>query len=325
MLRAPVPTLPRWSDKAAAGQKCPTRDSRHGRGSLRCTPIQEECTVYYVACVAVFLIAYLVNVTLISVFYHRGLAHSAVVLSPGARRFVATMGNWLTGLDPKGWVCMHRMHHEHSDTELDPHSPRNVGLAGVLFEQLRSYERILIGLARRDRAYTTVVSDLEFRISWLNRNRLWYLPYVVHAAIALVLGVVFGLWILGGAYFFGIMSHPIEGWAVNALGHGVGGRNFNTPDDSRNNQLVGLLVAGEGYQNNHHAHPRSAKFSYRATEFDLGYVLCKILAFAGVLTIDQAHLIGNANAANAIAARASAAAGVGALLHGELEALRPAE
>ncbi len=247
--------------------------------------------MYYVACCVVFLVAYLVNVTLISVFYHRGLAHGAVKLSPGGRKFVALMGNWLTGLDPKGWVCMHRMHHEHSDTELDPHSPRNAGLVGVLFEQLRSYERILIGLARRETAYVQIVRDLDFPISWLNRNRVWYRPYVIHALVAVVLGIAFGWWLLGGAYFLGIMSHPFEGWAVNSLGHGVGGRNFATPDDSRNNTFAGLLIAGEGYQNNHHAFPRSAKFSYRASEIDLGYAICHVLQLFGVLTIDREELI----------------------------------
>ena len=99
-----------------------------------------------------------------------------------------------------------------------------------MLSQLRSYERILVGLSRKEEKYTSVVHDLDFGISWLNRNKLWYLPYVVHLAIGLVLALGFGWWLLGACYFFGIMSHPLEGWAVNAFGHAYGGRNFDTAE-----------------------------------------------------------------------------------------------
>ncbi|NOQ84816.1 MAG: hypothetical protein GQ551_12470, partial [Myxococcales bacterium] len=64
--------------------------------------------MYLATCAAVFLVAYLINTTIITVFYHRGLAHNAVELQPWARNFAARYGIWLTGLDAKGWVCMHR-------------------------------------------------------------------------------------------------------------------------------------------------------------------------------------------------------------------------
>ena len=142
--------------------------------------------MYVLACLGMFLIAYLINTTTISVLYHRGLAHGAVRLSPQARRFAATMGVWLTGLDPKGWVCMHRQHHEFSDTPRDPHSPVHLGGLGVLpGQQLRSYERTLVGLARAEPAYCRTVEDLDFPVSWINRRGVWYLPYLVHLAVAL--------------------------------------------------------------------------------------------------------------------------------------------
>src|SRR5437868_14105447 len=105
--------------------------------------------MYGLVCLAVFFVAYLINLGTITVLYHRGLAHKAVTLSPAAMRFVAVMGNWVTGLDPKGWVCMHRLHHAHSDTERDPHSPRHGGFFGILTGQLVSYKRVLIGLAKK--------------------------------------------------------------------------------------------------------------------------------------------------------------------------------
>jgi stearoyl-CoA desaturase (delta-9 desaturase) len=247
--------------------------------------------MYLGICIAVFVVAYVVNTTTITVFYHRGFAHRAIVMKPWLERFVSRYGNWLTGLDPKGWVCMHRLHHAHSDAEGDPHSPVRSGFFRLLHTQLQAYNKILIGLHRNMDPYASTVRDLEFPISWLNRKRIWWLPYVVHFAIGLTLGAAGGMWLLGAAYFFGIMSHPIEGWLVNSFGHAIGGRNFDTDDNSRNNNLIAWLIMGEGYQNNHHRYPSSAKFSYRWWEIDLGWAMCRFLHAIGFIRIQHQKLI----------------------------------
>jgi fatty-acid desaturase len=247
--------------------------------------------MYFLACISLFLVAYLVNAIMITVFYHRGLAHRAVALHPWARKLTIHGGIWLTGLDPKGWACMHRMHHSYSDTEKDPHSPVQLGAWGVLLGQLKSYERTLVGLVREQSEFTRHVEDLDFPVSWVNRKRVWLLPYVVHFAIALAIALPTGMWLLGAAYFIGMMSHPLEGWLVNTLGHAVGGRNFDTKDNSRNNHLAAWLVLGEGFQNNHHRYATSAKFSYQASEVDLGYGICILLDKLGVLEIRHETLI----------------------------------
>lgn len=241
--------------------------------------------MYLLACLMVFLATYLLNALVITIGYHRGLAHGAVQLSPALRGFVVRFGPWITGLDPKGWAVMHRRHHEFSDTPDDPHSPRNVGLTGILLEQLRSYEGVLRGLGRGDAEYTGFADGLDFPLSWVNRRGLWWLPYAVHATVAVGLAVGLDAWLLGGAWFAGMMSHPFQGGMVNALGHAVGGRNFDTADDSTNNLLAAVLILGEGYQNNHHAFPASAKFGFRAWEVDLGFGFCLLGEAFGLLTI----------------------------------------
>jgi len=246
--------------------------------------------MYLALCGAVFLAAYLLNILTITVGYHRGLAHKAVRLHPALRRAVLVGGNWLTGLDPKAWVVMHRLHHEHSDTPLDPHSPVNVGILGIGMEQLRSYKRVIIGLLRNEPAYTRYAKDLDFPLNTLNSSGRWYLPYVLHAVIGLGLGLGIG-WLLGAAYFLGVMSHPLQGGIVNSLGHAMGGRNFNTSDNSRNNHLAAWLIFGEGFQNNHHRYPGSASFSYRRHEIDMGYGACVLLEKLGLATIQREYLI----------------------------------
>lgn len=238
-----------------------------------------------VLAVVVFLAAYLLNVFYVTVLYHRGLTHGAVTLGPFLRWMVVHTGNWVTGLDPRGWSTMHRLHHAHSDTELDPHSPKYNGVVALMLVQLRSYNRVLSKLIRKDDEVTRLSRDLDFEVSWLNRHHLWVLPYALHAAIGLSLAVFGGWWLIGAAYWLGMMSHPIQGWLVNAFAHKYGSRNFETNDDSRNNAPVAWLVFGEGYQNNHHAFPRAANFAMRGNEVDLGYGLCVACEKLGLLEI----------------------------------------
>jgi stearoyl-CoA desaturase (delta-9 desaturase) len=246
--------------------------------------------MYFALCAMVFLAAYLLNILTVSVGYHRALAHRSIELHPALRRLVVKGGNWLTGLDPKAWVVMHRLHHENSDTPLDPHSPVNVGVMGIPLEQLRNYKRVIIGLLKEKPAFTRYAPDLDFPLNPLTRSGRWYLPYLAHAGVGLALGLGAG-WLLGVAYFLGMMSHPVQGAIVNALGHAVGGRNFETPDNSRNNHLAAWLILGEGFQNNHHQFPGSATFSYRRCEIDLGYAACVALEKLGLAEIRRAHLI----------------------------------
>lgn len=238
--------------------------------------------------VAVFAFGYLLNIFYITVLYHRALTHGAVKLTPFSTWLLANTGNWVTGLDPKSWACMHRQHHLYSDTEQDPHSPAQLGVLGVGLGQLRSYERTLRELIKRNPRTSAIVADVPFGVNALNRKRLWMLPYMLHVTLSFVLAFALApflahAWVVGLAYYLGIMSHPIQGWMVNALGHRYGYRNYATSDQSKNNAFVALFVFGEGYQNNHHEAPASANFAHRWFEIDLGYALCQLAIFVGLL------------------------------------------
>ncbi len=246
--------------------------------------------VYLAACAAMFATAYLTSILAITVGYHRGLAHGALVLHPALRRVVIDAGIWLTGLDPKAWIVMHRMHHAFSDTARDPHAPTKGGLLAMIIQQYYGTSHTIRGLRYADPEYTRFAGDLDFDLHPVTKRWMWWLPYAVHAIAGIVLGATVG-WIFGAAYFLGIASHPFQGALVNFLGHSSGARNFDTGDDSRNNLLVAWLTLGEGFQNNHHRYPRSVSFAYRRSEIDLGYAVCLALDAAGLVTIDRAQLI----------------------------------
>lgn len=240
--------------------------------------------------ILIFTICYIITITYTSIFYHRALAHNALTLPKYMIKFIEKTGMYVTGIDPLAWICMHRMHHIHSDTKEDPHSPCHTGFWYTFVKQHKSFERTLIRLIRRDKKFTGIVKDIPFKIHWLNRRGLWYLPFVAHMVIGLLLGLVTKNVFIGCGYFFGMCSHPIQGFMVNSFGHAVGYRNFDHPDNSRNNTLVAWLVFGEGYQNNHHQYPNSPKFSVRNFEIDFGYLMVKFLALFGIVKIKYKNI-----------------------------------
>ena len=57
---------------------------------------------------------------------------------------------------------------------------------------------------------------------------------------------------------------------------------FATKDDSRNSWWVALLTFGEGWHNNHHAHPTSARHGLAWYEFDASYLQIRLLKLLGI-------------------------------------------
>ena len=247
--------------------------------------------MYVAACLLMFCACFGLTIITTSIGFHRGLTHGAVRIRAPFHWLLLATGNWITGIDPKAWAVMHRLHHRHSDMPEDPHSPINVGISGVLRQQLKGYNLALEGLGRGDERYTSMARDLDFPLSWPIRTKTWFMPYVIHVAVMIALGVGADMWWLGIAYFTGMMSHAVQGGIINSFGHAVGGRNFDSDDNSRNNHAAAWILLGEGHQNNHHRYPASARFSYRWPEFDPGYLVCLVLEKLAVLDIERGTLI----------------------------------
>ncbi|MFC0080569.1 fatty acid desaturase [Aciditerrimonas ferrireducens] len=206
-----------------------------------------------------------------TVFLHRALSHRALQLRPAARMVFRVLTWVLTGIRPRQWVAVHRLHHAYTDTPRDPHSPIVLGTARVLFANAALYRR-----AAKDPATARYARDLP-------QDR-WDRVFFDHAVVGLGLGIGALVLLLGWqaaliAAGVHAVTYLLGGGAINAIGHRYGKR--PQPNLATNNQWLAWLVAGEGLHNNHHARPTAAKLKLRPGEVDPGWwciralVLCR--------------------------------------------------
>ena len=105
----------------------------------------------------------------------------------------------------------------------------------------------------------------------------------------------FDLWFFGwivGPVVWAVQMAWIPFWAagiINGVGHALGYRNHDVKDESRNISPIGIVIAGEELHNNHHADPKSAKFSHRWFEFDIGWMYIRLLSFVGLAHVAYAR------------------------------------
>lgn len=211
-----------------------------------------------------------------TIYLHRALAHRAVTLSPGLVWFFRIVIWVTTGLRPREWVAVHRLHHAKSDEEGDPHSPRLLGYAKVQFGNAVLYKRA----AAREDVVRKYAKDLP-------ADR-WDRRFLNHAVIGLGLGVVALCLILGPA--LGLLaavvhaaSYLLLSAAVNAIGHLWGKR--PAANLAANAQWLAWLTGGEGLHNNHHAMPTAASFAFEKGQMDPGWWVIRLFEKAGWATV----------------------------------------
>jgi len=210
----------------------------------------------------------------ISLGYHRLLTHRSYKVPLILEYFFALCGAATLEGGPIFWVATHRIHHQKSDQDGDPHTPHD----GAWWSHIGW---ILVGEAKHNntRLMAKYAPDLAKHRFYIWLNNYHWLPTVVLAAILLAFG---GLPMM----LWGICMRVVVGlhatWLVNSATHMWGARRFATRDDSRNNWWVALLTFGEGWHNNHHAHPTSARHGLAWYEFDPSWISIKILKALGV-------------------------------------------
>jgi fatty-acid desaturase len=206
--------------------------------------------------------------------YHRLLTHRGYKTPKWIEYLLATCGTLSLEGGPIFWVATHRVHHQLSDKPGDPHTP-NEGLWWAHVDWILKGDALHHETALLARYAPDLAKDSYHR--WL--SRFHWVPLVVVGLLLLA----WGGW---SAVLWGIFLRVTLGlhatWLVNSATHRWGSRRFQTRDDSRNLWWVALLTGGEGWHNNHHAHPVSARHGLAWYEFDPNYW--------GIWLLEKLHL-----------------------------------
>jgi fatty-acid desaturase len=210
----------------------------------------------------------------ISMGYHRLHTHRSYQVPLALEYFFAVCGTLTLEGGPIFWVATHRMHHQKSDQPGDPHSPRD----GAWWAHMGW---LLVGKSKHSETplMSKYAPDLAKRRFYVWLDEYHWVPMILLAGLLFAIGGVrFVLWGICLRVVVGLHST----WLVNSATHMWGSRRFETRDDSRNNWLIALITSGEGWHNNHHAHPTSARHGLTWYEFDLSWIQIKILKILGI-------------------------------------------
>jgi len=232
---------------------------------------------------AVMMILYILAINVgIGMCYHRLLTHRGYQVPKWLEYIMSMCATLSLEGGPIFWVGTHRVHHQLSDRDGDPHTPREGGwwahtgwllFGKALHAQTKALGRYVPDLSR-DRFYV-----------WLSKYH--WMPITLSGVLLFGLGWAFGGWrnAVGMVLWGGFMRVTLglhATWLVNSATHLWGRRRFETRDDSRNNWWVALLSGGEGWHNNHHAHPVSARHGLRWYEIDPNFYGIWILSKLGL-------------------------------------------
>lgn len=206
--------------------------------------------------------------------FHRLLTHRGFKTPKAVEYFLTICGTLAFEGGPINWVVTHRIHHAHTDAPGDPHTPRDgrwwAHMGWILRGTAQTHERSVLWRYAPD-----LMKDRVHR--WL--NEYYYIPLVI---CSLSLLVVFGWSVFMFATFFRIVFNLHSTWLVNSATHSWGQRRFETNDDSTNSWWVALLTFGEGWHNNHHAHPTAARHGLAWYEIDVNWWGIRTLQLLGL-------------------------------------------
>lgn len=231
---------------------------------------------------------YLVTGFGITVGFHRYFTHKSFDTPRPVAALLGIAGSMAVEGKLLDWAATHRSHHQHSDDEHDPHSPHHHG--GGVIGVLKGAWHAHVGwfLAHHQGGLDRYVVDLKKDRMIQRVSDLFPVWVLLGLAIPALLGGLFTMSWLGvllGFLWGGLVRvflvHHVT-WSVNSVCHLWGSRPFRSHDESRNNALFGILALGEGWHNNHHAFPASARHGLAWWQFDASYLLIKTLGLFGL-------------------------------------------
>ncbi len=208
--------------------------------------------------------------------WHRLLTHRSFKAPKWLEYTLTILGTMSMQDSPDKWVATHRIHHKFTETDDDPHSTK----PGFWWAQ--------IGWVVWGKAQDHDQETLQRYIPDLLKDRIHVLIsrfYLVPIALSAIALFLIGGWQM---VVWGVFARVVVGWHttwfVNSLSHIYGRRPHDTNDDSTNNWFVALLTFGEGWHNNHHAFPTSARHGLQWYQFDMNWITIRIFERLGWAT-----------------------------------------
>ena len=272
--------LARWFDTSAARVPAGPATSARQVDWIRVAPfigMHAMCLGAFIvgwhpAAMAVAGLLYLIRMFAITGFYHRYFSHRTFRASRPVQFAFALLGAAATQRGPLWWAAHHRKHHRHSDTPRDVHSPRQHGFWWSHMGWITSAENFPTDL----REMRDFARYPELR--WLDRFDI-VVPVLLATGLFLVGGASWLIW----GYFVSTVALFHGTCLINSMAHRIGTRRYQTDDDSRNSLALALITLGEGWHNNHHKYPGSARQGFFWWEIDLTYYGLVVLQWFGVI------------------------------------------
>lgn len=250
-------------------------------------------SVFHLACLGVFftgvspvalLVAFAMYVLRgigVTAGYHRLLAHRSFKTNRVVQFILSLAGSLAVQGGPLWWVAHHRSHHAETDTEEDIHSPVTRGMWAAHMGWMMSAEAFNEkGANARDLHKFPEIKFLQRQYVWLILGQVVCL-YGLGAWLSVAypdLGTS-GLQMMVWGFFVSTVFTWHVTFMVNSVCHRWGSRPYDTGDASTNNALIGVLGFGEGWHNNHHFYPNSARHGLRWWQVDVTWYLIKALSW----------------------------------------------
>jgi fatty-acid desaturase len=234
--------------------------------------------------ITVFILSYLYHGFGITVGYHRLLSHRAFKVPAWLEYFIVSGGYLAFEGSPVSWVSTHRVHHRYTDDEGDPHKPAD-GFWHAYAAWLVK-PRVVLSPEQIEQVCPDLCRDPIYSYFDFNHTRKHALVCLISCIVfRIIIFLLLGPWAVVANVLAAVTVFNAP-FLVNSVCHlpHKGYKNFDTSDDSRNVWWVGLMGLGEGWHNNHHAVPQSARHGMLPIEFDLSWCAIATMKALGLAT-----------------------------------------
>ena len=235
-----------------------------------------------------FIVLWYLSLFAQTFFHHRYASHGAFRMNKFWERFFFVYSYIMQGshyMSPRAYAIMHRLHHSHTDTEKDPHSPNfSSNIFSMMWRTSMRYRVIFSGKEVVEEKYTKNIPQWDSFDRWANSPVSRLLWVGIYTVIFIVFATSAWQYLLLPIV---ITMGAFHGAIINWFAHKVGYRNFRLKNTSQNLISIDVLMLGESYHNNHHKRPSNVNFGFRWHEIDPVYYIILVFNKLGIVRLPK--------------------------------------